>query len=265
MSWLSWLARSSLSLGTRLGTEAAAAGFQNCDAIPARNLAAKIHVRFGNSGMERNRRPRTTSPTIIVIRRSSLSASAPAIGPSSSAGSSVAIQTPPTAEFCSLLPWARFDASVVSARIDSQSPRLDSDSATHSARNGLMYRTPSPERARLTRRPGGPSPGLSLRGEERKFTGVRLSTQSSVPDHDCMIVILLALRFCFFSRRRRFLGGRNRLLGGRSLSGGSPRGARGCGCPPVGEQLSGALEGQRRHVVTLTKRRVRLAVGHVRA
>ena len=29
MSWLSWLARSSFSLGTRLGTLAEAAGFQN--------------------------------------------------------------------------------------------------------------------------------------------------------------------------------------------------------------------------------------------
>ena len=173
MSWLSWLARSSLSLGTRFGTLAEHAGFQNCEATPARNLATKIHVRFGNSGIEMNSRPRTTSPTIIVIRRSSRSASAPAIGPSSSAGSSVTSHTPPTDElFATSLPWVRVGASAVSARMDSQSPRLDSDNATHSLRNGLIDRTPSPAWACLRRRLGGPSPGLSLRGVERKFTAV---------------------------------------------------------------------------------------------
>ena len=38
-SRLSWLARSSLSLGTRFGTDAAVAGFQNWLATLARNLA----------------------------------------------------------------------------------------------------------------------------------------------------------------------------------------------------------------------------------
>src|SRR5438552_18121253 len=54
VSRLSWLARSSLSLGTRFGTDAAVAGFQNWLATPARNLATWIQVRFGNSGMDRN-------------------------------------------------------------------------------------------------------------------------------------------------------------------------------------------------------------------
>src|SRR5450756_1852279 len=171
MSWLSWLARSSFSLGTRFGTEAAAAGFQNWEVTPARNLATKIQVRFGNSGMEMNSRPRITSPTTMFTRRSNLSASAPAIGPSSSAGSSVTTQTPLTAEVCAA-PLVRFDASAVSARMDSQSPRLDSDSATHSARNGRMDSTPSLDRARLARRADGASPGLSLRGMERKFTAL---------------------------------------------------------------------------------------------
>ena len=36
---LSWLARSSLSLGTRLGMDAEVAGAQNWVAMPARNLA----------------------------------------------------------------------------------------------------------------------------------------------------------------------------------------------------------------------------------
>src|ERR1700722_17378493 len=173
ISWLSWLARSSLSLGTRLGIVADAAGFQNCDATPARNFATKIQVRFGNSGIEMNSRPRTTSPTIIVVRRSNRSASAPAIGPSSSAGSSVTTQTPLIdAVLASVLPCVPDGASASSARIDSQSPRLDSDSAIHSRRNGLIDSTPSPERARLARRVGGPSPGLALRGVVRKFTAL---------------------------------------------------------------------------------------------
>src|ERR1700733_3119701 len=167
ISWLIWLARSSLSLGTRLGMLAEAAGFQNCDAIPARNFATKIQVRFGNSGIEMNSRPRITSPTIIVVRRSKRSASAPATGPSSSAGSSVTTQTPLTAVACARLPPCVTDwASDSRARIDSQSPRLDSDSAIHRFLNGLMDSTPPPERTRLARRLGGASPGLALRGVE---------------------------------------------------------------------------------------------------
>src|SRR3984957_8032240 len=152
---------------------AAAAGFQNCDATPARNFATKIQVRLGNSGIEMNSRPRMTSPTTIVTRRSKRSASAPAIGPSSSAGSSVTTQTPLIdAVFARLLPCVTDGASASSARIDSQAPRLDSESATHRRRNGRMDSTPSPERARLTRRVGGVSPGLALRGVERKFTAL---------------------------------------------------------------------------------------------
>src|ERR1700733_11659482 len=167
MSWLSWLARSSLSFGTRLGMVAEQAGFQNWDATPARDLATKIQVRLGNSGIEMNSRPRTTSPTIIVVRRSNRSASAPATGPSSSAGSSVTTQTPLIdAVFAKLLPCVTDGASASSARIDSQSPRLDSDSAIHRARKGLIDSTPSPERTRLARRLGGALPGLALRGVE---------------------------------------------------------------------------------------------------
>src|SRR5215469_13968328 len=152
---------------------AAAAGFQNCDAIPARNFATKIQVRFGNSGIETNSRPRMMSPTTMVTRRSNRSASAPATGPSSSAGSRVTTQTPLIDEvFARLLPCVTAGASATSARMDSQSPRLDSDSAIHSARNGLMESTPSPERARLARRLGGASLGLALRGAERKFTAL---------------------------------------------------------------------------------------------
>ena len=88
---------------------------------------------------------------IIVIRRFSRSAIAPASGPSSSAGSSVAIQTPLTAAFCAAVAPitlvcpcfpASVAASTVSATMLSQSPRLDSDSAIHSRRKGRMARTP---------------------------------------------------------------------------------------------------------------------------
>src|SRR5215467_449014 len=168
---LSWLARSSLSLGTRLGTDAEVAGAQNWVVMPARNLATKIQVRFGKMGMDRNSRPRIRSPTIIVVRRSNRSATAPASGPNSSAGSSVASQTPPTAELLATAPPEVSEgASAVSATMLSQSPRLDRDNALHSARNGLMDSTPSPERFRLARWAGGPFPGRSLRGVARKFT-----------------------------------------------------------------------------------------------
>src|ERR1700761_1336918 len=124
---------------------AEAAGFQNCDAPPARNLAAKIQVRLGNSGIEINSSPRITSPTIIVMRRSKRSARAPATGPSSRAGSRVTTHTPLIDEVLArLLPCVTAGASARSARMDSQSPRLDSDNAIHSARNGLIERTPSP-------------------------------------------------------------------------------------------------------------------------
>ena len=84
-----------------------------------------------------------TSPTIIVIRRSSRSASAPASGPNSSAGSSVASHTPTTAEpLAAAPPEASEGASAVSATMLSQSPRLDRDNAIHSRRNGLIDRTP---------------------------------------------------------------------------------------------------------------------------
>ena len=143
VSRLSWFARSSLSLGTRFGMDAEVAGFQNWLATPARNLATKIQVRLGNSGMDRNSRPRTTSPTIITIRRSSRSATAPASGPNSSAGSSVTSHTPPTAEpLAATPPEASDGASTVSATILSQSPRLDRDSAIHSRRKGLIDSTP---------------------------------------------------------------------------------------------------------------------------
>ena len=143
VSRLSWLARSSLSLGTRFGMDAEVAGLQNWVATPARNLATKIQARLGNSGMDRNSRPRITSPTIITIRRSSRSATAPASGPNSSAGSRVTSHTALTAEpLAARPPEASEGASTVSATILSQSPRLDKDNAIHSRRKGLIDSTP---------------------------------------------------------------------------------------------------------------------------
>src|SRR5258708_6037227 len=101
------------------------------------------------TGMDAYSTPRNTSPMIMLIRRSSRSATAPASGPSSSAGSSEVSHTPPTAAPWAAPRFARVRASVVSASRLSQSPRLDSDVAIHSRRNGPMER-------RLT---GAVSPG----------------------------------------------------------------------------------------------------------
>src|ERR1017187_3817523 len=80
---------------------------------------------------------------IMFRRRSIRSATAPASGPSTSAGNREDSQTPPTAAPCAASPFpARVSASVDSATRLSQSPRLDSDVAIHSRRNGLMDSTP---------------------------------------------------------------------------------------------------------------------------
>ena len=94
-------------------------------------------------GMVRYSTARTTSPTIMFIRRSNRSATAPASGPSTSAGNSEMSHTPPTAKPCSVAPRCpvRSKASDASASRLSQSPRLDSDSAIHSLRNGLIDST----------------------------------------------------------------------------------------------------------------------------
>ena len=87
---------------------------------------------------------------IIVRRRSSRSAIAPASGPSSSAGSRVATQTPPTAvvsgggRACPAVFASACAASASSAKMLSQSPRLESDSAIHSRRYALIDSTPWP-------------------------------------------------------------------------------------------------------------------------
>ena len=61
--------------------------------------------RFRFSGMDRYSTARTTSPTIMFMRRSNRSATAPASGPRTSAGSSEVSQTPPTAALCAAWPW----------------------------------------------------------------------------------------------------------------------------------------------------------------
>src|SRR6266480_1436392 len=103
----------------------------------------------------------------MFSRRSSRSATAPASGPSSSAGSREVSQTPPTAAPCAAEPLgARFEARVDSAIRLSQSPRLDSEVAIHSRRNGRIDST-------LAR--------ALLAGGDRKFTalGYRSRTRSA--------------------------------------------------------------------------------------
>src|SRR5438034_1184806 len=81
----------------------------------------------------------------MFSRRSNRSATAPASGPSSRAGSSDVSQTPLTAAPDAAIPrLARMTASAVSASRLSQSPRLDSDVAIHRRRKGLMDSTLTP-------------------------------------------------------------------------------------------------------------------------
>src|SRR6266480_1206546 len=101
----------------------------------------------------------------MFSRRSSRSATAPASGPSSSAGSREVSQTPPTAALCAATPCpARSEARVDSATRLSQSPRLDSDVAIHSRRKGLMDSTLAP---------------AGLVGGDRKLTALGYPPQPS--------------------------------------------------------------------------------------
>ena len=105
----------------------------------------------------------------MFSRRSSRSATAPASGPSSSAGSSEVSQTPPTAALCAAAPFpARSRASVDSATRLSQSPRLDSEVAIHSRRKGRMDSTLEP---------------VLPVGDDRKFTA--LGYPSARPPRRC--------------------------------------------------------------------------------
>ena len=72
-------------------------------------------------GMVRYSTARITSPMIMLVRRSNLSATAPASGPKSSAGSSEVSHTPLTAYAPPLAPPS-FAASADSASRLSQSP-----------------------------------------------------------------------------------------------------------------------------------------------
>src|SRR5580704_10448708 len=146
---LSWFACSSLSVGTRFGTDASLAGVQNSDAHEARNWTMYTQVSWFAKptdkliGMVMYSTALITSPMIMFIRRSNLSATAPASGPKISAGSSEVSQTPLTAY---APPPARpsFAARKDSASRLSQSPRLDSERAIHRRRNDLIDSTPEP-------------------------------------------------------------------------------------------------------------------------
>ena len=97
----SWFAVSTCSgRRSRLGIEASLAGIQNSAHSSMRKVAANSQASWPTSGMDRNRPARSTSQTTITCRRSSLSANAPAKGPSSIAGSSLVATTPPSAKLC---------------------------------------------------------------------------------------------------------------------------------------------------------------------
>src|SRR6476660_6599360 len=101
---------------------------------------------------------------IMFSRRSSRSATAPASGPSKSAGSREVSQTPPTAALCAATPRpARSEARVDSATRLRQSPRLDSDVAIHSRRKGLIESTLAP---------------VALMGGDRKLTALGYPSQA---------------------------------------------------------------------------------------
>ena len=78
-------------------------------------------------------------------------------------------------------PLVTWGASAIRARIDSQSPRLDRESAIHRYRNGLMDSTLSPERLRLARRARRPVLRAIACGRGAEVHGVRVSTASGVP------------------------------------------------------------------------------------
>ncbi len=123
-----WLA-DSRSSPTRLGTDASFAGIQNRLSSSTRIVASSSQVSVPTSGIETNRAQRSRSVTTMRPRRSKRSASTPAIGPSSTAGSSRKASTPPTARLCAPKPLTIWVAKAVTARKPSQSPKLDSSRA----------------------------------------------------------------------------------------------------------------------------------------
>src|SRR5215472_5914313 len=234
---------------------------------------------------------------IMFVRRSNLSATAPASGHSTRAGSSELSHTPLTAYTPPLFPPmspARDDSAIRA----SQSPRLDSVSATHSRRNDLIASTPA------LRTPKG----------DRKFTALgyrpfrRWAADSvNLSRRDGKIVTERTSSSLQPFAASRNLGSPNSLVAHanarragqprpgpaptRSVSVGRcllrPAAARRPGpCPaalrrtsgracarpalrrwrrgaPLGEQLDGALRRDRLDRVALAQRGVRLTVGHV--
>ncbi len=95
---LTWLASSSWSRRTRLGTEASLAGIQNRLTHSIRNDATNSHQSVPTIGIDANSTKRVKSATTIILRRSNRSANAPASGPKTTAGSSRTTRTPPSAK-----------------------------------------------------------------------------------------------------------------------------------------------------------------------
>ncbi len=138
---LSVFAAASRRAGTRFGTLASLAGFQNRLTHSIRSDAMSSQVSVPTNGMDRNNPNRRMSATTIVNRRSSRSATTPANGPRISAGSSRTISTEPMANALSEKLARNELARAVVASRPIQSPRLDRASASQSRRNCAIRRT----------------------------------------------------------------------------------------------------------------------------
>ena len=157
-----WLAGSSWSLRSMLGTAASLAGIQNRLIASMRNWATNSQIRLSTSGIEANSTNRMMSVTTIVLRRSNRSANAPARGPRTIAGSRRNSSTPPSAKFAAAKPSTSDVAVAVMASSPSQSPKLDSDIDSHSLRKSFTRSTARSFATRPT--PPMPSPGTAASG-----------------------------------------------------------------------------------------------------
>jgi hypothetical protein len=103
-----------------------------------RTMATYIHHSCPTTGIDTKSVKRSRSPTTIVLRRTSRSATTPAIGPRTIAGAMRRMKTPETARYWPTPSRASSAARAVVASRASQSPKLESEPAMKSLRNGRM-------------------------------------------------------------------------------------------------------------------------------
>ena len=138
----SWLAVSIWSgLRSRLGTAASLAGIQNIAQNSISSVATSSHHSVPTSGIETKSAHRRKSQMTMTRRRSNLSASAPATGPSSNGGSSFVATTPPSAKLCAWYPLVSWVARAERARRLIQSHTPATEVTSQSRRNAGMART----------------------------------------------------------------------------------------------------------------------------